>query len=862
MGSEQGPACSRCGRPAAAEAAPGKPVLCAECARAAPSRPSGRVAAPKAPGPPSGRIGKASSGTQAALPSKSAPPGTIVPKPSPAKSAPPGTIPARPTAPVKKTTGQLPVPAVAPAPPPAAEAPEEDSESVFTTEVGGPAAPPPAPAAPPPPAAPPERPPRPSGPRKVSGSLKALEEPPPAADMETEIAPPVAKRSDELPAGFELGNCRIERLIGKGAMGRVYRAQHLGLARPMAVKVLEDALVQRAGFVEKFFAEARALAKLDHPNIVRVFDVDKDPSGTHYIVMELLEGGSVDEKMRKAAGPLPLDDVVRIGLESARGLHHAHQAGLVHRDVKPSNLMLAADGRVKVVDFGLAIPSEEDAFVTTSVSGTPAYMAPEQADCEKLDGRCDQYGLGATLFHLATGRLPFPKSSVVAIMLAHQTEAPPHPRELRPDIPVWLERVILTMLAKSPEDRFPALDKVVALFENPSQAAQAELPHESAFGRPAVTADEIMKLAKGLPPKPVDPPRWRPVALVGAASAGAVIAFLVGPGSAALGNAQTARSDLAAPIRRALDSARERAPLEKDVPATALVAAIAQLDEDIADAGARAGAERLVDARNELKTRLDRARTAGEKALRDRVAELRSRKSFGAAIEAANPEDPTLVALGLADLASQLRDDTANALASERDEVYVPAGSYLSGPANEVAKLPGFYIDRTEVTSEAYAAQVGKPGVAAPASWPGGKLPDALAKMPVTGITFDEARAFAAAMGKRLPTSAEWEKAARGSKDSRAYPWGERFEPGRANVGGDPGTLEEVTARPKDVSPFKVLGMAGNAVEWVSGDNGPLGAGGGYLSQERSARVFSRVPLDPGTRDAGLGFRCARDLEK
>src|SRR5581483_11507358 len=145
---------------------------------------------------------------------------------------------------------------------------------------------------------------------------------------------PVAPAPTPTALPETIGGCRIEKQIGEGGMGRVLRGHHLGLDRPMAVKVLSDKFVTRPGAVDTLFTEARTLAKLDHPNIVRVFNVDKDPSGLHFVITELLEGGSLEELALKSGRKLPIDDAVRLVCEAAAGLHHAHEAGLIHRDVK------------------------------------------------------------------------------------------------------------------------------------------------------------------------------------------------------------------------------------------------------------------------------------------------------------------------------------------------------------------------------------------------------------------------------------------------------------------------------------------------------------------------------------------------
>jgi formylglycine-generating enzyme required for sulfatase activity len=220
------------------------------------------------------------------------------------------------------------------------------------------------------------------------------------------------------------------------------------------------------------------------------------------------------------------------------------------------------------------------------------------------------------------------------------------------------------------------------------------------------------------------------------------------------------------------------------------------------------------------------------------------------------------VALGLAQLAQDTRAQLVARLDKERGEVWITAGIFKSGPDGRDVKLPGFYIEAREVTNAAWSKAMQKGGLAAPAAWPEGRMPQGKDELPVTGISFPEAESFAKAVGKRLPTSLEWEKAGRGT-DGRLFPWGDRFESGRANVlDGGAGVLEPVSARPKDASPFGVLGLAGNALEWVRGEQGALVAGGGFRSNALTARLFERAKVDPATRHPAIGFRCARDAER
>jgi hypothetical protein len=393
----------------------------------------------------------------------------------------------------------------------------------------------------------------------------------------------------------------------------------------------------------------------------------------------------------------------------------------------------------------------------------------------------------------------------------------------------------------------------VKALEQKSTATPAK---EAAPARPRINTAEILQLEKGLKAKPVAPPSWRRAIMAMAACLVAGVIFFLIPARDAFGGADLSLGSVPGYVHKLEKEAR--ATVKSGSPED-YASALATLDQAVKDLGSLAGAATLKELEDSLEKEAKSLAASTESDLSKRVQELTQSKRWGALLDLADPESSTLAALGLKEKAAAWRQPALKGLA-EQGEVYVAPGAYLAGEAAVPTVLKGFYLDATEVTNEAWEELLEKSPLERPSNWPAGALPAALKKKPVTGVSFEQATKFAAARRKRLPTSAEWEKAARGTKDARAWPWGDRFESGRANLfEGGSGALEDVAARPKDESPFGALGMAGNAMEWVQGPEGPLVAGGAFRSHALSARVFSRTKLDG--KDPSLGFRCARDLE-
>lgn len=678
----------------------------------------------------------------------------------------------------------------------------------------------------------------------------------------------------ELPPIERIGGCDLKTLLGKGAMGAVYRAHHRGFDQEVAIKLLPPERTKHKRFVDLFLREARALRRINHDNVVRVYNVGPEED-QYFICMELVEGSDLGDLIKsthkgadkKTEGPidssllLPIDEVVVYITEAARGLAAAHKEGLIHRDVKPDNLMITNDGIVKVADFGLAIAEDDDGrkgrFKRKSIVGTPYYIPPEQADGRPTDTRADIYSLGCTFYHALTGRVPFKGKTLMDIIVKHVSGDRPDPRELRPQISEAIAAVCMKMMARDTAERFQSMQEVIeALTDASREGASAIVP---VITRRPKAASLAQRPTPSLPSRP-------PVR--GFALSSTAISALVIVGALLL-NLPALQALSAQPPDFKTIEVRALARLEQELEA-------AKTNPKLLDDIARAFTTTYPGLANEAaarRARLPKNKTDGK--LSPDQAERAFKNIQARALKHLAAEDFIKANQALSELTAEQRRALPNpasyeALCRQARERLADSRGLIFVPGD--ARGAAFLLDRVEVSRRDYAAFLAAVAEAKkPKGWASRECPAGQEDLPVVNVRFADAEAYARWKGQRLPSSEEWERAAR-YPDGRPYPWGpaSRLDFRRANCRqSGAGKLEPVNGHDDNEfsgrSALGLLNMSGNAAEWVAGARGDRFAfvrGGSFKSHIDGLRTEVVVSLPPKTARPDLGFRCAQDIPR
>jgi serine/threonine protein kinase len=634
-------------------------------------------------------------------------------------------------------------------------------------------------------------------------------------------------------SGQSLGRYHILEQLGEGGMATVYKAFDTRLETDVAVKVirtetLAPTVLERA--LKRFEREAKALARLTHPNIVKVTDYG-EYEGKPYLVMTYLPGGTLKQKLGK---PLPWQEAARLLLPIARALDFAHRQNMIHRDVKPSNILITADGEPMLTDFGIAkiLDLEETADLTGTGMGigTPEYMAPEQWTGQTTQ-QSDQYSLGVVLYEMLTGRRPYTADTPAAILLKQANEPLPRPRQFARDLPDKVEKLILKAMAKNPADRYASMG-----------AFASALDGLVISERSSVISDQSSVIGKKGGAEQT--PKREPVKTV----AKPVV------------EEKTKRVIPPVGTKKPVASVLRYWPIAVGVVAVLILTLVFNFPGSKTEQPAPTETQSVAPMAVELPTFTMLAPTAVE------LLPI--------------TETPAVVSIP-----EQVTDSQGVTMR------LVPAGTFTMGsdsgdadekPVHDVY-LDSFYMDVYEVTNGLYKTCVDA-GMCNPpkqsnsysrSSYFGNSEFD---HYPVIYVDPDMAQTYCAWRGGGLPSEAQWEKAARGT-DSRAYPWGEKVDCAHANYASCNGETSAVGMFPDGASPFGLFDISGNVMEWVadwydtayyenSPLNNPLGPssgkyhvlrGGSWKSLKTGVRSFDRLAITPDLTNYYLiGFRCAR----
>lgn len=621
-----------------------------------------------------------------------------------------------------------------------------------------------------------------------------------------------------------IGQYRVEQEIGRGGMATVYRATQLSLGRPVALKVLAHNLTSDPGLVERFHHEAVIASHLSHPNIVQVYDTGKD-AGSYYIAMEFIDGPTLAQVI-KAKGALEIPHAVAVALSAAEALALAHARGVVHRDIKPANIMQTMAGRVVVMDFGIARAALMSSLTVTGTTiGTPAYMSPEQAMGRKADARTDLYALGVVLYQALIGRVPFEADTPVATLLQHAHQPPPDMRQIRPEIPIWLDLVVRCCLAKDPNSRYQRADDLCADLREGTRSGRA--PVAEALARaPGFAQATVPTVFSGADKVPGAAGRRKAIGLIMALIAVLAIGIL---GAIAF---------IVFPLMGS------------------------QANYVKAGGGDKSSTATVPSARG----------NSGEQG----QGEVTSSSQDGTVPAKATPGEANVAPLVLgSDFVEDLGDGSRLAM------VYIPGGNFRMGsPASEkeigtdegpqhFVTVGPFWSGKYEVTQAQWQAVMGDN--------PSKFLGD---DRPVERISWNNAEEFCRRLSSqtgrdyRLPTEAQWEYACRAGSGTRYffgssagplgdYAWFDKLSGGASHTVGQ-----------KSPNPWGLYDMYGNVWEWCEdtyhasyagapadgsawtvGGDGRVLRGGSWLSYAKRCRSAFRDKGTPAGRYNYIGLR-------